>query len=74
LNNFDIAIEIKGGMMKPYKPYVDFNKLTAKQRADLKRTLLEHKRALQAAIRVADRDLSALAKKPKKRKRKAAKR
>jgi len=49
----------------PALKYVDFDGLTDTQRDELKKTLQEHKRALQAAMRDVDRGLRTLAKKPK---------
>jgi Spy/CpxP family protein refolding chaperone len=55
-------------MLYPPSLIFNFGALTAKQRAQLKKTLEEQQRALRAALREVDRGLSALAKKPKSKK------
>jgi hypothetical protein len=55
-------------MRYPGLEYINFAELTAEQRAELKRTFREHKRALQTAMKDLDRALKQLEKKPGRKK------
>jgi hypothetical protein len=55
--------------MRNVHSYIDFRRLTAKQRAQLRKALQEVKRGLEADLRAIDRSLRSLARKPKAKKR-----